>query len=83
MSTYSKDRIVTVASVRLTEEESALIIAYARLAGTKVEAIASDLTRHFIDHHVRPHVSLIETITDNETKEAAVEFTKEHTNNIL
>ena len=55
---YSHDRIVTVASVRLTERESALISAWTKLAGTKVEAVASELMKTFIKKHV--HLSLLQ-----------------------
>lgn len=49
-------RIVTVASVRLPEEDAMKIAAYARLSGTKVEAIATDLVLSFIRQRIKLEV---------------------------
>jgi hypothetical protein len=49
-------RIVTVASVRLPEEDAMKIAAYARLSKTKVEAIATDLMLAFIRQRIKLEV---------------------------
>lgn len=72
---YSDQRVVTVASVRLTAEESALISAYAKLAGTKVEAIVSDLTKYFIKQHVNLH--LVHPPSDGEITELVTSFVQQ------
>lgn len=69
---YSNDRIVTVASVKLTERESALISAYAKLANTKVEAIASELMKIFIKDHV--NLSLFQFPAEDEITETIHEY---------
>lgn len=69
---YSSERIVTVASVKLTEQESALISAWCKLAGTKVEAIASDLMKFFIHHHVQ--LELLSTPQQSEMVDIIQDF---------
>lgn len=68
MAQYSTDRIVTIASVRVTEVNSVLLSSYARLAGTKVETIINDLTNEFIEMHVKPHITLIDMPKDSTLK---------------
>jgi hypothetical protein len=68
------DRMVTVASVRLPEPYSAIISAYAKLTGTKVEAIASDLMTFFIEYYVQ--LKIIPPITKEELTDVLTEYTK-------
>lgn len=58
------ERTVTVASARVTESESARLSAYAKLAGTKVEAIVSELTKAFIRKRV--HLQEVAPLTDED-----------------
>jgi len=71
---YNENRIVTVASVKLTEKESALISAYCKLAGTKVEAIVSELTKYFIEEHVP--LQLLDQPSSNDMMKIAKTFKK-------
>ena len=68
MNQYSQDRIVTIASVRVTEVNGVLLSSFARLAGTKVETIVNELTNIFIETHVKPHLSLIDMPKDSTLK---------------
>lgn len=68
MNQYSADRIITIASVRVTEVNGVLLSSYARLAGTKVETIVNELTNLFIETHVKPNLSLIDMPKDSTLK---------------
>ncbi|MCP3685452.1 MAG: hypothetical protein GY861_22600 [bacterium] len=52
MENLRRNRVVIVSAVKLTEEDSIKLGAFAKLCETKIETIASDLLKEFIDMYV-------------------------------
>jgi len=70
----TNEREINVASIHLTPEESALISAYCRLARTKVAAVLTDLSKYFIQYHVK--LELLNPPTHSEMESIVKNFTK-------
>jgi hypothetical protein len=55
----------SVASVRLCDDNAAMLSSYARLAGTTVEEVITRIVETFIDVEVKKHINLIRDYNGN------------------